>query len=382
MKKLIIAFAAAALTAISFGSCGSSHSHSGSGDSLLVDAARFDTVVDGKQVKLYTLGSDTGMQVQVTNYGLRVVSIIVPDRDGRRGDVAIGYGSIAEYLDNPGERFLGCIVGRYANRVAAGRFTIDGTDYQLPLNDNGQTLHGGLKGLDCHVWTVDSVTPDMARFSYTSPDGDEGFPGEMKLTVTYSVLPGNEFEIQYSATTDKPTHINLSNHAFFNLAGEGNPVDGHEVTIFASHYTPVDSVLIPTGEIAPVEGTPLDFRTAHAIGERVESDFDQIRLGHGYDHNWVLDSVGARQPSAIVYEPVSGRQMEVITDQPGLQFYGGNFFNGAAAGKHGNPIAWREAFAMEAQHYPDSPNHPQFPTTLLMPGDTYTQTTIYRFTAR
>ncbi len=382
MKKLIIVLAAAALTAVSFGSCGNDRSQSGGGDSLLVDAARFDTVVDGKQVKLYTLGSDTGMQVQVTNYGLRVVSIIVPDRDGHRGDVAIGYGSIAEYLDNPGERFLGCIVGRYANRVAAGRFSIDGTDYQLPINDNGQTLHGGLKGLDCHVWTVDSVGPDMARFSYTSPDGDEGFPGEMKLTVTYSVLPGNEFEIQYSATTDKPTHINLSNHAFFNLAGEGNPVAGHEVTIFASHFTPVDSVLIPTGEIAPVEGTPLDFRTAHAIGERVESDFDQLKLGHGYDHNWVLDSVGARQPSAIVYEPVSGRQMEVITDQPGLQFYGGNFFNGAAAGKHGNPIAWREAFAMEAQHFPDSPNHPQFPTTLLMPGDTYTQTTIYRFTVR
>lgn len=382
MRKLIIAVAAAALTAISLGSCGNGQSNSDRSDSLLVDAARFDTVVDGKQVKLYTLGSDTGMQVQVTNYGLRVVSIIVPDRDGRRGDVAIGYGSISEYLDNPGERFLGCIVGRYANRIAGGRFSIDGADYQLPLNDNGQTLHGGLKGLDCHVWTVDSVSPTMARFSYTSPDGDEGFPGEMRLTVTYSVLPGNEFEIQYAATTDKPTHINLSNHTFFNLAGEGNPVAGHEVTIVASHYTPVDSVLIPTGEIASVEGTPLDFRSAHAIGERVESEFSQITLGHGYDHNWVLDSVGVRQPSAIVYEPVSGRQMEVITDQPGLQFYGGNFFNGAAAGKHGHPIAWREAFAMEAQHFPDSPNHPQFPSTLLMPGETYTQTTIYRFSVR
>ena len=382
MKRLLYSVAAAALTAISLGSCGNGRSHCDENDSLLVDAARFDTVVDGKPVKLYTLGSDTGLQVQVTNYGLRVVSIIVPDRDGRRGDVAIGYGSIAEYLDNPGERFLGCIVGRYANRVAEGRFSIDGIDYQLPLNDNGQTLHGGLKGLDCHVWTVDSVTPTMARFSYTSPDGDEGFPGEMKLSVVYSVLPGNEFEIQYAATTDKPTHINLSNHAFFNLAGEGNPVAGHEVTILASNYTPVDSVLIPTGEIAPVDGTPLDFRTAHAIGERVESDFSQIALGHGYDHNWVLDSVGARQPSAIVYEPVSGRQMEVITDQPGLQFYGGNFFNGAAVGKHGHPIAWREAFAMEAQHFPDSPNHPQFPSTLLTPGETYTQTTVYRFSVR
>jgi len=348
----------------------------------LLDKKAFDTQIDGKPVSLYTLNSGNGLIVQVTNLGLRVVSIWTPDKNGVYGDVAIGYENIGRYINNTGERFLGPVVGRYANRIAKGKFEVDGTAYQLPVNNNGQTLHGGLKGLDMVVWNVDKITDNSIDFSYTSPDGDEGFPGTMKIRVNYSVTSDNEFKITYNATTDKPTVVNLSNHAFFNLKGEaGGTITDHILTINAGHTTPVDSVLIPTGEIVPVDGTPFDFRQPTAIGDRIDQDNEQLKNGLGYDHNWVLDRKTDKDVELIatLYEPASGRVLEVYTDQPGLQFYSGNFFDGKTNGKYGKPIKYREAVALETQKFPDSPNHANFPSTRLNPGETYTQTCMYKF---
>ncbi|NDV83981.1 galactose mutarotase [Bacteroides sp. 51] len=351
----------------------------------LLDKSAFNTEVDGKPVSLYTLDSGKGLTVQVTNFGLRVVSIWAADRDGKYADVAVGYENIDRYINNGGERFMGCIVGRYANRIAKGQFELDGVTYQLPINNNGQTLHGGLKGLDMVVWDVNEVTPNSILFSYTSPDGDEGFPGELKIDVKYSLTTDNGLKIEYKATTDKPTVVNLSNHSFFNLKGDSNgTITDHILTINAGKTTPVDSVLIPTGELAPVDGTPFDFRTPTAIGERINVDDAQLKNGLGYDHNWVLDRKSANDVELAVtlYEPASGRVMEVYTDQPGVQFYSGNFFDGKAKNKYGKAIGYREALALETQKFPDSPNHPDFPSTRLNPGETYTHTCIYKFTTK
>lgn len=350
----------------------------------LIDKSAFEKEVKGKPVSLYTLDSGNGLIVQVTNYGLRVVSIWTPDKQGKYDDVAIGYENIDHYLDNKGERFYGSIVGRYANRIAKGKFTLDNVEYQLPINNNGQTLHGGLEGLDRKVWSVDNVTNNSIDFSYVSPDGEEGFPGTVTIHVKYSVTPENEFKIIYKATTDKATVINLSNHAFFNLKGEGNgTITDHILTINASHTTPVDSVLIPTGDIASVDGTPFDFRQPMAIGERVNEANDQLKNGLGYDHNWVLDkSKEGVELAATLYEPQSGRMMEVYTDQPGLQFYSGNFFSDKSTGKGNKSIKYREALALETQKFPDSPNHSNFPSTRLDPNETHTHTCIYKFSVR
>ncbi len=350
----------------------------------LIDKSAFEKEVKGKPVSLYTLDSGNGLIVQVTNYGLRVVSIWTPDKQGKYDDVAIGYENIDRYLDNKGERFYGSIVGRYANRIAKGKFTLDSVEYQLPINNNGQTLHGGLEGLDRRVWNVDKVTDNSIDFSYVSPDGEEGFPGTLTIHVNYSVTPENEFKISYKATTDKATVINLSNHAFFNLKGEGNgTITDHILTINASHTTPVDSVLIPTGDIAYVDGTPFDFRQPRAIGERINETNDQLKNGLGYDHNWVLDkSKEGIELAATLYEPQSGRVMEVYTDQPGLQFYSGNFFSDKSTGKKNKSIKYREALALETQKFPDSPNHSNFPSTRLEPNETYTHTCIYKFSVR
>lgn len=348
----------------------------------LLDKSAFEATVDGKPVSLYTLDSGDGLTVQVTNFGLRVVSIWAADRNGKYADVAVGYENIDRYIHNKGERFIGPIVGRYANRIAKGQFTLDGTTYQLPTNNNGQTLHGGLKGLDMVAWDVKEVTPSSVSFSYTSPDGDEGFPGNLTMDVKYSVTPDNGFKIEYKATTDKPTVVNLSNHAFFNLKGDGGgTITDHILTINAGHTTPVDSVLIPTGELAPVDGTPFDFRTPTAIGARIDADDAQLKNGLGYDHNWALNrkSGNAVELAVTLYEPASGRVMEVYTDQPGVQFYSGNFFDGKTNNKYGQPIGYREALALETQKFPDSPNHPDFPSTRLNPGETYTHTCIYKF---
>jgi aldose 1-epimerase len=346
-----------------------------------LDKSAFETTIDGKKTSLYTLESGNGVIVQVTNFGARVISILTPDKNGKYEDISIGYENIDRYVHNKGERFLGCVVGRYANRIAKGQFVLDSVTYQLPLNNNGNTLHGGLIGLDMVVWDVDEVSDKEIKFSYTSKDGDDGFPGNLKIIMTYSLTPDNEFRITYEATTDKPTVVNLSNHTFFNLKGEGNgTIVDHILTINASHTTPVDSLLIPSGEIVPVDDSPFDFRKATSIGERIDNDNQQLKNGLGYDHNWVLDNeTGDIALAATLYEPLSGRVLEVYTDQPAIQFYSGNFFKGEVNGKFGKPIQYREALALETQKYPDSPNHHNFPSTTLRPGETYTHTCIYKF---
>ncbi len=352
----------------------------------LLDAAAFTKQVDGKDVSLYTLKSEGGLTVQITNYGARIVTLFAADKEGKYADVNLGYENIDRYVDNDGERYIGCIVGRYANRIAKGQFEIDGQKYQLNLNNNGNALHaGGLKGFDKVVWTVDNVTDNKIELSYVSPDGEDFFPGTVTTKVTYTLTPENAIEIDYNATTDKPTVLNLTNHAFFNLKGESNgTITDHILYLNASQTTAIDSLLIPTGEFASVDGTPFDFRTPTVIGERIDADNEQIKFGSGYDHNWVIDRKTEREVelAGSLYEPVSGRLMEIYTDQPGIQFYSGNFFKGINKDKNGKTINYREALALETQKYPDSPNQPNFPTTRVNPGETYTQKTIYKFSVK
>lgn len=345
----------------------------------------FDTVISNKQVSLYTLESGNGLVMQVTNYGGRIVSLWAPDKDGKYEDVVLGFESIHKYINNEGERYLGPVIGRYGNRIANAQFVLDSVTYTLPANDNGNTLHGGPNGFDSQVWTVDSVSANSIHLSYISVDGEEGFPGTVKTEMTYELSANNELILKYKATTDKPTHINLTNHSHFNLKGAGNgDVLDHLLTINASHMTPVDSVLIPTGEIASVEGTPFDFRQATVIGKRIEDDNDQLKKGKGYDHNWVVDKTDSTAVDLIVtlYEPQSGRVMEVLTDQPGIQVYTGNFFTGKVIGKYNKPLLHRGAVALEVQKFPDTPNQPNFPTTRVNPGEVYTQTCIYKFSVK
>ena len=347
----------------------------------LLEKSAFQTTVDEKSVDLYTLKSGD-LTMQVTNFGGRIVSLWTPDRDGNLEDVVLGHKNIEQYVNPVGERFLGCVVGRYANRIGKGQFTLDDTTYQLPLNNNGQTLHGGRKGLDMVVWDVENVTDNAITLSYVSPDGEEGFPGKLTLKMTYTLTKDNELKIGYQGETDKPTVINLSHHGFFNLKGEGSgTINDHVLAINANSIVPVDSVLIPFGNLMDVEGTPFDFRTPTAIGERVDADHQQLKYGLGYDHNWVLDRKSDKEVelAASLYEPTSGRLMEVWTDQPGIQFYGGNFMNGTGEGKYGKKHNYRESVAMETQHFPDSPNQPDFPTTRLNPDEMYTHTCVYKF---
>ncbi len=379
MRTSVLAFTLAAL-AVSITACSKLHK-----EIKLVDEKNFKTTIDGKQVDLYTLETPDGLVMQTTNYGARIVSLWVPGKDGKYADVVFGHANLDEYVNYSGERFIGCTVGRYANRIANGKFTLDSITYNVPINNNGQSLHGGLKGLDQHVWYVDSVGESYIRYSYPSPDGDEGFPGTLNVKVAYTLTPDKEVKIEYTATTDKPTVVNLSNHSIFNLKGEGGgTINDHILTINADYITPVDSLLIPTGELMPVEGTPFDFRKPTAIGARVDEANRQLKNSRGYDHNWVLNKKEANKVELVasVYEPTSGRLMEVLTDQPGLQFYGGNFFDGNGKGTNGCSFKYREGFAMETQKFPDSPNHPKFPSTRLNPGETYTQTCIYKFSAK
>ncbi len=339
---------------------------------------------EGEEVSLYTLHVGD-LYMQVTNFGARVVALWTPDRDGNYEDIVLGYNNINEYINNSGERFLGAVVGPYANRIANGTYTIGEEVYKFPQNNNGQTLHGGLKGLDMVVWEVLAADDSTILLAYTHPDGEEGMPGNLEIFMSYTLTPENEFQIEYWAQTDKPTHVNISHHSFFNLKGEGNgTILDNELVINASLTTPVDSVLIPTGELANVTGTPFDFREAHLIGERISNDDIQLQNGGGYDHNWVLDRKTEKELefAASVYEPVSGRFMEVFTDQPALQFYSGNFFDGSTKGKYGKPLKYRESLALETQKYPDSPNHAHFPSTLLKPGEDYTHTCVYKFSVK
>ena len=347
----------------------------------LMNADDFKTVVDGKEVGLYTLKAGD-ITMQVTNFGARVVSLWTPDRNGTYEDIVLGYNNIEMYLNNPGERFLGAVVGPYANRIADGTYTIGEETYNFPKNNNGQTLHGGLKGLDMVVWDVFAADDSTLVLTYTHADGQEGMPGNVDICMTYSLTGDNEFKVEYLAQTDKPTHVNISHHSFFNLKGEGNgTINDHVLYINASKTTPVNAVLIPSGEIVDVAGTPFDFRQPKAIGTDLAVENEQLANGGGYDHNWVLDRQTPDQLelAASVLEPASGRYMEVWTDQPALQFYGGNFFDGTTTGKYGKTLNYRESIALETQKYPDTPNHDNFPSTLLNPGEEYSHVCVYRF---
>ena len=345
--------------------------------------------VDGKEVTLYTLTNANGVEAKVIDYGGIIQSLVVPDSEGNMEDIVLGFDSVDKYIEK--SPYFGAIVGRYANRIANGKFTLDGTTYELPINNRPGgmpcSLHGGNKGFNSVVWDSEAVEADGAvgvELNYLSEDGEQGYPGNLNVTVTYWLTNDNELRVVYEATTDKATVVNLSQHSYFNLDGEGDgKILDHKLTLNASHYTPVNKGLIPTGEIAPVEVTPFDFTEPHKIGERIDADHKQIELGGGYDHNFVLDhEMGELGLAAEVVEPDTGRVMKVYTDQPGVQFYTGNFLNGSLAGKSGQPYLKRGAFCLETQHYPDSPNQPKFPSTVLRPGEKFESTTVFKFSAK
>ena len=347
----------------------------------LMKAENFQAEVDGKQVDLYTL-TNGDLTMQVTNFGARVVSLWTPDKDGNFADIVLGYENLDRYVNNTGERFLGAVVGRVANRIGAGKFTLNGVEYTTPQNNNGQTLHGGLKGVDMVVWDVVEVKPESIVLHYLAADGEDGFPGNLDITMTYTLTEDNEFRVDYKATTDATTVVNLSHHSFFNLKGEaGGTITDHILTIKADKITPVDAFLIPTGELMDVEATPFDFREPTAIGDRIDAEHEQLANGKGYDLNWVLarEDNGEIMNVATLYEPQSGRAMDVLTDQVGLQFYSGNFFDGTYNGKYGQPLRFRESVALETQKFPDAPNQPAFPSVVLNPEEEYTQVCIYKF---
>jgi aldose 1-epimerase len=331
-------------------------------------------------IRIYTLTNQKGIEVRIMNYGGIVVSIKTPDRNGTMADIVLGFDSLAGYTANPSP-FFGALVGRYANRIAHARFTLDGVQYKLEDNDHGNTLHGGTHGLDKAVWAPRQLPDGGLELTVTSKDGDEGFPGNLKVTVVYHLTDANELKIDYSATTDKDTVVNLTNHSYFNLKGEGQgDILSHRISINADRFTPVDAGLIPLGDLRPVNGTPFDFRKPAVIGAHIEDNDEQLKLGHGYDHNWVLNKKGNELSlAARVEEPSSGRVLEVLTTQPGLQFYTGNFLDGTIHGKGGKVYQRRYGFCLETQHFPDSPNHPKFPTTELKPGEEFHNTTIFRF---
>ncbi len=332
---------------------------------------------------VFSLTNSQGMKADITNYGGKVMTLWVPDRAGNLGDVVLGYDSASQYPT--GNLYFGALIGRYGNRIAKGKFSIDGQSYQLATNNGENALHGGPGGFHNVYWQAKPGEDGKSvTLTYLSKDGEEGYPGNLQAKVVYALTDSNELVIEYEATTDKPTVVNLTHHSFFNLAGAGvGDILGHELTIYADKFNPVDAGLIPTGELRDVTGTPFDFREAHAIGERINNEEEQLKLGGGYDHNFVLNRSGdGLSLAARVYEPTSGRVMEVWTTEPGLQFYSGNFLNGNDVGKGGVPYAWRSAFCLEAQHFPDSPNQPTFPNVVLRPGEVYKQRTVYKFSAK
>jgi aldose 1-epimerase len=346
-----------------------------------VERMDFGKTPEGTPVERYVL-THGRVTAKVMTYGATLTELLVPDRNGKAADVVLGFDNLAGYL--AGHPYFGTTTGRVANRIAKGRFTLDGTEYKLAVNNPPNTLHGGVKALDKVVWKAsDASGPDgpAVRLSYQSPDGEEGFPGNLSMSVTYTVTGDDALKIEYSATTDKATPVNLTNHSYFNLAGPASgPIVGHELFLAADQYTPVDDTMIPTGELKPVRGTPLDFTTPAQIGAQI----DQIKGDPGgYDHNYVIRGDGKTLAlSARVYEPASGRVLEMYTTEPGVQFYTANFLDGSLTGKGGVVYRKRQAFCLEAQHVPDSVNHPEFPSTILRPGETYQQTTIYKFRAR
>ena len=346
----------------------------------------FGTTSEGTPVYVYTLQNAHKMQAGVMNYGGILVSLLVPGKNGQLDDVVLGYDSLATYEKN-NNPYFGALIGRYGNRIGRGKFTLNGNEYTLALNNGPNTLHGGLKGFDKVVWTVNEKESTPGRslvLTYLSKDGEEGYPGNLSVKVVYTLTDKDELKIEYSATTDKPTVLNLTHHSYFNLKGAGKgDILSHELTINADKFTPVDSTLIPTGELQPVQGTPFDFTKSTAIGERISADDEQLHYGKGYDHNFVLNRKGAGLSlAARVHESTTGRAMDVLTTEPGVQFYSGNFLDGKNIGKGGISYQHRYGFCLETQHYPDSPNKPKFPATALNPGGQFSSTTVYKFYVR
>lgn len=333
---------------------------------------------DGAEASLYTLSSLGGLRMSVTDFGGAITALWVPDRQGAPADVVLGYDTLEGYL--AGKVFFGSIIGRFGNRIARGRFTLDGVGYSLPLNNGLNHLHGGPSGFDRALWQAKPASESVLRLTRTSPDGEEGYPGNLHVQVDYT-LSADAVRIDYRAETDRPTPVNLTNHSYFNLAGhQSGPILDHELTVFAERFTPTDAGLIPTGDLRAVEGTSFDFREPRRIGEKIGAEDEQLRFAGGYDHNFVLTRQGdGLEIAARVREPRSGRILEVLTTEPGVQFYSGNFLDGSERGKGGHAYAQRTGFCLETQHYPDSPNQPAFPSTILRPGERFASTTIYRF---
>jgi aldose 1-epimerase len=396
MKKMAIIFSAFAFASLA--GCNSSNSNKetnadststtsnvaptdSAGNYFIPDKKNFETTIDGKQTDLYVLKNHNGMEAAFTNYGGRLVSLLVPDKNGKMTDVVVGFKSVQDY-QNSTEPYFGATIGRYGNRIAKGKFTLDGKQYNLSINNGANTLHGGKKGFQDVVWDADKLNDSTIQFTYLSKDMEEGFPGNLKAKVTYSLTENNGLKCEYEATTDKPTVVNLTNHAFFNLNGEGSgTILNHTVQIYADKYNPIDSGFIPLGPIAMVVGTPLDFTKPTTIGARINENNIQLKNAKGYDHNFVLNGtkVNGLNHAATVIGDKSGIVMNIYTQEPGLQFYSGNFMQGKNTFSDGSKDDFRTAFAMETQHFPDSPNEPSYPSTVLKPGQVYKTYSVYDF---
>jgi aldose 1-epimerase len=382
MVKLRVTVLGMAAVLVAFAAIMAMLHRSAEADSKM-EKKEFGKLQDGQSADLYTLTNSHGLEATITNYGATLVSLKVPDKNGKAGDVVLGYDSLNGY--ESGKAFFGATVGRYGNRIAQATFKLDSKSYTLPKNDGDNHLHGVFNKVLWNAKEVSTAAGQALEVSYLSKDGEEGYPGNLSVKIVFTVPAGeNAFKIDYTATTDKATVVNLTHHSYFNLAGQGNGnILQHQLLMHASKFTPVDATLIPTGELRPVSKTPFDFTKATAIGARINQDDEQLKFGKGYDHNWVLDRKGAGVIAvAEVYEPQSGRVLSVLTSEPGLQFYSGNFLDGTITGKQGKTYGHRAALCLETQHYPDSPNHPDFPSTELKPGQRYHTTTIYKFTTR
>ncbi|EAR01761.1 aldose epimerase family protein [Maribacter sp. HTCC2170] len=392
MKNNTIIYISIFFILLSTGSCGEKKktSKTNSSKENITDSGitfnDFETSIDGIDTGLYVLKNKNGVEATFSNYGQRLITLLTPDKNGKMEDIVLGYSTLDKYQEGNGGYF-GSVIGRYGNRIAKGKFKIDGIEYELAQNNNGNHLHGGLKGFESVVWNVDSVSQNFIRFKRTSPDMEEGYPGNLKVSVDYTLTDDNELRIEYAATTDKKTHVNLTHHSFFNLKGEGNgSINNHILQINASSITAVDKGLIPTGELMSVAGTPFDFNTPKTIQSGLDKEHEQLNLGGGYDHNFVLDQSKKNNEglliAAKVHEPESGRIIEVFTSEPGIQFYGGNFMDGKTIGKNGGSYDYRGAICLETQHFPDSPNKNNFPSTLLEPGEVYSSICVYKFSVK
>lgn len=383
MKKIIYTGAIVAIVLQS--ACNQSGQKSSEkADTISQDSSvSFNAQIDGKEVNLYTLTNNKKAKATITNYGARLVSLSVPNKEGIFTDVVLGYDKAQTYKENK-TSYFGAIVGRYGNRIAKGKFTLAGKTYQLEQNDGENSLHGGNNGIYDKIWDAEQVDDKTLKLTYHSPDGEAGYPGNVAITVTYTLTDDNELAIDYTATTDKETVLNLTNHAYFNLNGEGDStILDHELAIYANEITPVDETLIPTGDLMDVTKTPFDFREATLIGARIDADDQQLKRGKGYDHNFVLNKKEGLQIAAAVYSPKTGIQMDVLTEEPGIQFYSGNFMEGGKnIGKGGKDYGHRSAFCLETQHFPDSPNQSKFPSTVLKPNETYKTKTVYKFSVK